>query len=148
MFKTAYTFGRFNIPHAGHAKIFEHLEYLGLEVIVGVSESSKNNPLELRLEALRKLYPGIEFRKGENAFFYPLDTDDVVVLGQDKERLARMISEYWGCSTFLIPRTSNDPSSTLCRKLIDSQDDERLYKMIPQGSLEISKKLRNYELSL
>jgi len=147
MFNKAFTFGRFNIPHLGHAQLFKVLRQLGSEVVVGVSMSGKNNPMGLRLKALRLLDDSVEYTVAATPFDLPITEDDVIILGQDQEHLANAVSDHFGCATFLVPRNASQPSSTLCRKYIDSGDYNSLLKLIPEESVEISIKLRNEEIN-
>lgn len=63
--KAVFTFGRFNPPTMGHAKLIESLERIAKEtnadpyVFVSQSQDSKNNPLSYqdKLVFMRKLFP-------------------------------------------------------------------------------------------
>ena len=140
MFQTAYTFGRFNIPHRGHLALLEEMRSLGHNVVVGVSTAEGNAPLGMRLAYLRKLAPWATFIPVNSIFSLPT-SEDVVVFGQDQEHLADAISDYSGCSTFLLQRSLKAPSSTACRKAFRQQDILSLVELIPSKLIEEAESL-------
>lgn len=146
MFHTAYTFGRFNIPHRGHLHLFRSLQDFSSNVTVGVSTGKGNLPIEERISALKAMCPEINFIPAKNAFDLPIEEEDVFILGQDAEPLVNAIGKHRQCATFLLRRGENQPSSTACRKAFQENDVERLVELLPSEHIETASKLWEMEL--
>lgn len=150
MFHTAYTFGRFNIPHNGHLALFREMAELADNVVIGVSAGRNNLPIEHRLEALRRLFPQGNFVAVRSAFELelPSSSEEVVgVFGQDQAAFADTLANHHGGTTFILPRSEEQPSSTNCRKAFASEDVEALVDLMPSNFIEVGYQLYSLEVS-
>jgi cytidyltransferase-like protein len=137
MFKVAYTFGRFNIPHNGHLSLFNMMGDLAEKVVVGVSTGKNNLPVEQRMDVLNAMAPNTLFIPLPTPFFLPkghFGEDGVIVLGEDQGSLADSLANYYGLETFLHKRIT---SSTMCRSLFAANNVEELVLHIPTKVLEM-----------
>lgn len=143
---TNFTFGRFNIPHLGHVKLFEEMHRNGADVVVWVSKGKKNLPLESRLAALRAISPSyVKFVPVPSAFSQEVNPEDCFFVGEDQGALAVAVANHYGCKKQLVSRPEGAYSSTLCRQLADNNDLTNLVKVVGKRGVQHAIKLRNME---
>ena len=143
LYKVAATFGRFNIPHQGHAELIQQMLAHGEIAHVHVSTGVKNNSWNVRVLMLRQMcsYAGIDLTRVK--FINSINPHDalaesivaaefnevVLVLGSDQMDMAQGLSEKFDVSVVINKRSS---SSTLVRHFLDQtkffEDAVCLYK--------------------
>lgn len=132
LYKSAVTFGRFNIPHFGHVELIQqmlrHAEYAD----VHVSGSPKNNDFDFRVLMLSHLcrlhnvdMSRVNFYNSPTvveAMTFSVDMapfhECVLVLGSDQMTMGSKISEAYD-TAFIINRRST--SSTEIRYFLDAE---------------------------
>lgn len=145
----AFTFGKFNILHKGHEKLF--LDALGEceTLYLGVSSNDKNVPVEVRLEALETLLaPYVDagrviFVVAPNMFLALKEVGEGVriYLGEDRERSARDLAKRFHGSWRRVTRLT---SSTAVRGLLDAGED--VSGLVPARILRYARVARALEL--
>jgi hypothetical protein len=89
-----YTYGRFNPPHAGHAKLFGELDDLAekfqaSEVVIGVSRrQDQRNPLApgRKIDYLQRWFPGRKFELDPN-----IPSDPIAILSRAAKDYDRLV---------------------------------------------------------
>jgi nicotinic acid mononucleotide adenylyltransferase len=147
--KKAITYGRFNILHKGHEKLF--LDALKNHDILylGVSSNDKNVPLEVRMEALYALLaPYVDAGRvvlfSSPSMFTAMEEHGeggTLILGTEYEKRAKDLAERFHGSYAQACRVT---SSTACRGLLDAGKD--VSKLIPKRVLRYAKVARALEL--
>ena len=154
-FKTAFTFGRFNLLHRGHIDLFKQMHDSAERVLIGVSLGSKNLHYSNRRATIRmalqsdSIFTHFEIVSAASPFaLLEHITDEpentVIYLGHDQFELGQTISREYGCATICIPRLT---SSTTIRHLIDTEQWSLLAKEVPQSIINKVIDLRQQELS-
>ncbi len=151
-FKVAVTFGRFNLLHKGHIMLFQQMADFSDEIIIGLSNNSKNLSVANRSSVIdRALAPlGINYTVVEASNPFELfeqvkDKEEISVtafFGEDQTALAIAAHRTYGWVPKTIERFS---SSTVVRALIDNEEWDLLGKIIPSRILSDVIKLRTYE---
>ena len=147
---TAFTYGRFNLLHKGHEKLFlEALE--GSKVLyIGVSNHPKNViPAELRVEAIKTLLaPYVDagrviFVLAPNMFLALEEVGEgvTIYLGEDRERSAKDLAQRFRGSARTVGRLT---SSTAVRELLDASED--VSDLVPERVVRYAKVARALEL--
>lgn len=136
----AITFGRFNLAHQGHIHLVHEMSKLADIVILGVSSSRKNLPVEARLGLIKALglpanvrirtHPTV-FKLVEEAFAtYGEDVQIIPTFGEDRAEIGSQLAKYFPnniLSTHVVER-SNGLSSTLIRhKLANNEPLSDIY---------------------
>jgi len=134
MFEKSYTFGRFNIPHKGHLHLLEEMRKISPTVVVGVSTGQRNAPIELRVHLLSVLAPWATFIETNSIFSLPTE-EDVLVFGEDQEKLAAAISKHSGAPFQVVKRDASAPSSTKCREAFKRGDLKAIRALIPERAI-------------
>ena len=153
-FKTAFTFGRFNLLHRGHIDLFKQMQGGAEHVLVGISTGAQNLTWHSRRKIIRQvLLNDPDFKSfdiiGSRSPFGLLEHihDDpentVIYLGHDQFELGQTMSREFGCATICIPRLTS--SSTL-RHLIDTDQWSLLAREVPQSIINDVIRLRQQEL--
>jgi hypothetical protein len=155
------TFGRFNIGHLGHIRLFQKMLYYGEQADVFVSTGKENNDWDLRVLLLKSLCRRenvplcrVNFLKAKGPFkalrsSVELEQNDhtmvALVLGSDQSEMGLYLEEK-----FDIPFIENERinSSTNVRFLVDRQDpfsEELLQGIYDDYPLRLAKLLRREE---
>ena len=139
-YKASFTFGRFNIPHNGHAQLVQQMLAYSEVAYVCVSSGGTNNDWDTRVLMFRTVcrHAGVDLRRvnfvkareakaalGEILPQVPFG-ECVIVLGSDQEALARFLSEHHDCP-FILNRRTN--SSTSMRSFIDYAEFEKVREL-------------------
>ena len=163
-FKIAVTFGRFNLLHKGHIMLFQQMADYADEVIIGVSNNSKNLSftnrklvIDLALEPLGINYTVVEasnpfdlfdqVNNREKALLKEIDDDRdpnlvTAFFGEDQNSLAIAAHRVYGWVPKTIERLS---SSTVVRALIDNEEWDLLGKIVPSRIISNVIRLRKCE---
>ncbi len=153
-FKIAVTFGRFNLLHNGHITLFEEMGGCADEVIIGVSNNSKNLSFANRKQvidlALAPLSTNFNYTVVKAAS--PFEVFDLVnakepnlvtaFFGVDRTALSIAAHREYGWVPKTIERLS---SSTVVRALIDNEEWDLLGKIVPSRIVSNVIRLRGYE---
>lgn len=153
-FKTAFTFGRFNLLHRGHLDLFKQMQGSSEKILIGVSSGSKNLPYACRRKVIRQElqnnpdFKSFEIVASRSPFgllehIHDEPEDTVIYLGHDQFELGQTMSREFGCATICIPRLTS--SSTL-RHLIDTDQWSMLAREVPQSIINDVIRLRQQEL--
>lgn len=108
---TVYCYGRFRIPHKGHAKLFALCDI----VLASKSPSLRHQQL-LSEYASRRVYSIDSGSLLDWLTLHGNTQTDSVVLGSDNAALAARVAEL-GFAVLLVPRSDGCLSSTECRRL-------------------------------
>ena len=146
---TAFTFGKFNILHKGHEKLFLDALSECDTLYIGVSSHSKNVPVEVRLEAIETLLaPYVEagrvkFVVAPNMFLALGEVGEgaTIYLGEDRERSAKDLARRFHGSARTVGRLT---SSTAVRALLDASKD--VSAVVPQQIIRYAKVARLIEV--
>ena len=153
--QVAVTFGRFNLLHKGHVDLFCKMAKKAHKVVIGISSSPANLPLQARVEIIAKaLQPyemDVEIKDGHQPFevFSTCPENTIVVLGEDQVKLARAVTNTLGFEHQVIERLA---SSTQVRQLIDAEEWDLLAKIVPGNvirdviNMHLFKATRNAEV--
>jgi cytidyltransferase-like protein len=132
-YKSAVTFGRFNIPHKGHVELVAKMLQVADYAVVAVSGGAKNNDWDLRVLMFRALLrrsnvdpSRVRFVNQANPFA-AIDCaaqnapfqETVLVLGEDQEAMAKQLSDACDVPFILNVRST---SSTSVRENMDKVD--------------------------
>ena len=165
----AVTFGRFNLPHPGHAHLIARMLEVADKAYVGVSVSKKNNDYETRRETLHLLchFAGLDLERirffpssspfaavedfiGLNVATGLVDPEKqrqcTVVLGVDQTALGEKLRDDLGVA--FVPNEVRIGSSTVIRYFLE-RGDEQIVREIYHDSPALFDKvltLRNEEL--
>ena len=151
-FKIAVTFGRFNLLHKGHIMLFQQMADYADEIVIGVSNNSKNLSFANRMQVIDlALAPlGINYTVVEAA--NPFEVFDLVnakepnlvtaFFGEDQTTLSIAAHRAYGWVPKTIERLS---SSTVVRTLIDNEEWDLLGKIVPSRIISNVIRLRGYE---
>jgi hypothetical protein len=142
LYKSAVTFGRFNIPHHGHVELIQQMLHYAECADVHVSGSVSNNDYDLRVLLLRHLCRAanvdltrVRFYQSPTvieAMTFSVDmapyNECVLVLGSDQVNMGRKMSEVYDTGLVINHRST---SSTEIRYFLDAegfiQDLRHLY---------------------
>ena len=154
-FKTAFTYGRFNLLHRGHIDLFKQMHGCADKVIIGVSSATKNLTYANRRKVIRVAmqndpdFTSFEIVAAPSPFglleFISDEPENTVIyLGHDQFELGQTMSRAFGCATICIPRLT---SSTTIRHLIDTEQWSLLANEVPQSIINDVIALRQLELT-
>jgi cytidyltransferase-like protein len=125
-YKSAVTFGRFNIPHKGHVELVQKMLQVANQAVVAVSGGAKNNDWDLRVLMFRALLrrsqvdvSRVRFINQSNPFSaieVASAGETVLVLGEDQASMAKDLSDACGVPYVLNQRST---SSTSIRENMD-----------------------------
>jgi hypothetical protein len=132
LYKSAVTFGRFNIPHHGHVELIQQMLGWAEYADVHISGSENNNDYDLRVLMLRHLcrkakvnLKRVNFYQSPTvveAMTFSVDMapfhETVLVLGSDQMTMGYKISEAYDTG-FII--NSRSTSSTEIRYFLDAE---------------------------
>lgn len=133
LYKSAVTFGRFNIAHSGHVELIQMMLKYAEVAFVAVSDGKLNNDWDLRVLLLRVLcrdanvdLQRVKFVKASNPFDAVSEAvatsphnETVIVLGSDQMEMAYKLGEIHDCPWIFNGRTN---SSTQMRFFLDAED--------------------------
>lgn len=133
LYKSAVTFGRFNIAHSGHVELIQMMLKYAEVAFVAVSDGKLNNDWDLRVLLLRVLcrdanvdLQRVKFVKASNPFDAVAEAvatspynETVIVLGSDQMEMAYKLGEIHDCPWIFNGRTN---SSTQMRFFLDAED--------------------------
>ena len=155
-FKVAVTFGRFNLLHKGHIMLFQQMADFADEIVIGLSNNSRNLSVSDRKTVidLALLGKGINYTIVEAS--NPFELFEVVFeekemhlvtafFGEDQNTLAIAAHRVYGWVPKTIERLS---SSTVVRALIDNEEWDLLGKIVPSRILPDVIRLRKKEKSV
>jgi cytidyltransferase-like protein len=120
---TAIIFGRFRILHAGHYALIRYACRTYDNVTVGVSNSSAS---QRSIELLRSRFGDrITIISASNPFDLLSQFSDLenttFLAGADRQNMLERLTNYFPQLLIrLIPRSSEDPSSSACRELLEN----------------------------
>jgi len=132
-YKSAVTFGRFNIPHKGHVELVAKMLQVADYAVVAVSAGAKNNDWDLRVLMFRALLrrsgadlARVRFVNQANPFA-AIDhavqnapfQETVLVLGEDQEAMAKQLGDVCDVPFILNVRST---SSTSVRENMERVD--------------------------
>ena len=157
LYRTAVTFGRFNIPHFSHVELVEKMLEQAETAHVYLSVSASNTDWDTRSLLFRHLLrergvdlSRVELLKSDGPFTavettLETDTDLVVVLGEDQSALCERLCATFDLGGQLNRRTG---SSTQVRHLLDQGDDKGVAKVYRNDiySIRLATILRKEEL--
>jgi len=151
-FKVAVTFGRFNLLHKGHIMLFQQMADYADEVVIGVSNNSRNlsftnrkQVIDLALEPLGINYTVVEASNPFDLFDQVIKKEPNLVtafFGEDQNSLAIAAHRVYGWVPKTIERLS---SSTVVRALIDNEEWDLLGKIVPSRIISNVIRLRKCE---
>jgi len=133
----AVTFGRFNLLHNGHVKLFEDMAELAEEVVIGISSSDSNLPLEDRKRVIERATQHIARKvpvtivEGRQPFevFEKYNGYEVIsFFGEDQAALGAATERVYQWTTCAIPRLT---SSSALRTHIDNEEWDILSTLVP-----------------
>lgn len=133
LYKSAVTFGRFNLGHSGHVELVQMMLQYAEIAYVAVSDGKLNNDWDLRVLLLRVLcrdanvdLQRVKFVKASNPFDAVAEAvatspynETVIVLGTDQTEMAYKLGDIHDCPWIFNGRTN---SSTQMRFFLDSED--------------------------
>lgn len=139
-FKVGVTWGKFNIPTPGHARVIKKLLEEAQEVNVIMSGAKTNVDWHLRNLMFRRVLKQQGVDTTRVRFIHAKNTYEalkgiigdqgpknvVLALGQDRESYLKGLSDKFGISGRLIDRPEGSESSTMMRGLIDSGNLKKL----------------------
>jgi nicotinamide mononucleotide adenylyltransferase len=139
-FETGVTWGKFNIPTPGHARVVKRLLEKSDEAQVIMSGAKTNVDWNLRNLMFRRVLrqEGVDVSKVK--FVHAPNTYEalksiveekggknvVMALGEDRKNYLESLSKKFEMGSELIPRSEGSESSTMMRGLIDSGNFKRL----------------------
>lgn len=132
LYKSAVTFGRFNIAHNGHVELIQMMLKYAEIAYVAVSDGKLNNDWDLRVLLLKVLcrkhdvnLARVKFVQASNPFDAVADAvatspfnEAVIVLGSDQMEMAYKLGEIHDCPWIFNGRTN---SSTQMRFFLDAE---------------------------
>jgi nicotinamide mononucleotide adenylyltransferase len=132
LYKSAVTFGRFNIPHYGHVELIQQMLAFGERADVHISGCENNNDWDLRVLMLRHLcrVANVDLQRVKfynsptivEAMTFSVDMapfhECALVLGSDQMTMGAKIAEAFD-TAFIINRRST--SSTEMRYFLDAE---------------------------
>ena len=153
-FHRACTFGRFNLFHKGHLALIEEMGRLADFVTIGLSDSTKNLPYDLRREVLKIALAKTDIAFSICAASHPfevfqrvekLDNDNVVtVFGDDQFSLGQAAERHYGWTPATVRRLT---SSTALRVHLDREEWDVLADLTVPGTIPSLINLRKLELT-
>ena len=153
-FHRACTFGRFNLFHKGHLALIEEMGRLADFVTIGLSDSTKNLPVELRKEVIKIALDGsntaFSITQASNPFelFQRVEglsnTSVVTVFGDDQFSLSQAAERHYGWMPATVRRLT---SSTALRVHLDREEWDLLADLTVPGTLPHLINLRKLELT-
>lgn len=147
------TFGRYNLPHLGHKKLFQAVASGSKNHIIGVSKSeTANAPLNLRMSALEALAPGYNFTPTTNLFtlvdrLVKEGHSVNVYLGSDQVKMGQAILAKYGPEVVSLTTLSREDgySSTSIRQLLRSGQFSEAQKATGNVPLTLTRILHKLE---
>ena len=153
-FHRACTFGRFNLFHKGHLALIEEMGRLADYVTIGLSDTPKNLPVELRKEVIKIALEGsntaFSITQASNPFelFQRVEvlsnTNVVTVFGDDQFALGQAAEKHYGWSPAYVSRLT---SSTALRVHLDREEWDVLADLTVPGTIPSLINLRKLELT-
>ena len=153
-FHRACTFGRFNLFHKGHLALIEEMGRLADFVTIGLSDSTKNLPYDLRKEVIKIALADSDIAFSICAASNPfevfqrvekLDNDNVVtVFGDDQFSLGQAAERHYGWMPANVRRLT---SSTALRAHLDLEEWDVLSDLTVPGTVPSLINLRKLELT-
>ncbi len=153
-FHRACTFGRFNLFHKGHLALIEEMGRLADFVTIGLSDSTKNLPYDLRKEVVKIALADSDMAFSICAASNPfelfqrveqLDNDKVVtVFGDDQFSLGQAAERHYGWMPANVRRLT---SSTALRAHLDLEEWDVLADLTVPGTIPHLINLRKLELT-
>jgi nicotinamide mononucleotide adenylyltransferase len=160
LYKSAVTFGRFNIPHTGHVELIQQMLHYAEYADVHLSGADKNTDYDIRVLLLRHLCRNANVNLKRVRFYnsptvteaitFSVDlapfNEAVLVLGSDQMAMGQKIAEVYD-TAFIINRRSN--SSTQMRYFLDAEsfiEDLRHLYDGDEYSIVLAKLLRQEEI--
>ena len=153
-FHRACTFGRFNLFHKGHLALIEEMGRLADFVTIGLSDSTKNLPVELRKEVIKIALDGsntaFSITQASNPFelFQRVEglsnTSVVTVFGDDQFSLSQAAERHYGWMQATVRRLT---SSIALRAHLDLEEWDVLADLTVPGTLPHLINLRKLELT-
>lgn len=133
LYKSAVTFGRFNIPHHGHVELVQQMLNWAEYADVHISGSENNNDYDLRVLMLRHLcrVANVDLRRVNfyqsstvvDAMTYSVEkapfNETVLVLGSDQMTMGYKIAEAYDTGFIINGRST---SSTEIRYFLDAEE--------------------------
>ena len=154
LFHRACTFGRFNLFHKGHLALIEEMSRLADFVTIGLSDSTKNLPYDLRREVVQTALAKTDIAFSICAASHPfevfqhverLGNDNVVtVFGDDQFSLGQAAERHYGWTPSYVRRLT---SSTALRVHLDREEWDLLADLTVPGTLPHLINLRKLELT-
>jgi cytidyltransferase-like protein len=150
-YSSGITWGKFNIPTPGHAKVVKQLLEKADKAVVVLSPAEKNVDPALRTLMFRALLrrEGVDLNRVEivsgssrkvlEDLIKKEGAGKVVLgLGEDRRPALEGTTKKLGIGSLLIKRPENSESSTMMRGIIDRGDDETL-KNLYGGNLYLAR---------
>jgi cytidyltransferase-like protein len=150
----ACTFGRFNLLHNGHVRLFEEMADTADYLTIGLSTAKSNLPYEMRKEVIELALAdtGIAFSVVPASHPFELfeqvaelGNDDVVaIFGTDQFSLCEAANRHYGWSSGTVERLT---SSTAVRVHIDREEWDILASLTVPRTISHLINLRKLELT-
>lgn len=161
-YKVGVTWGKFNIPTKGHAKVVKNLLKDSEEVKIIMSGAKTNVDWNLRNLMFRRVLKSegvdtskVKFVHAPNTYQALKDIvsgegakNVVLALGEDRKNYLEGLTSKLGIGGQLIPRAEGSESSTMMRGIIDNKDFDKLAKMYNNDEylVRLAKLIRKEEL--
>jgi nicotinamide mononucleotide adenylyltransferase len=142
-YQVGVTWGKFNIPTPGHARVVKSLLEKSNEVQIIMSGAKTNVDWNLRNLMFRRVLKQEGVDVSRVKFIHAPNTYEalkaiveerggknvIMALGEDRKNYLDSITKKFEMGSELIPRAEGSESSTMMRKLIDTGDFESLKKI-------------------
>lgn len=161
-FSVGITWGKFNIPTTGHAKVVKELLEDSDRVVVVLSPAAKNVDPNLRKLMFRRLLKKegvdvnrVQFEHGDSrkvleSLIAKEGAEKVVLgLGQDRANVLQGAMKKLGIGGRVVDRPEGSESSTMMRGIIDRKDDAALSRLYHGDSylMRLAREARKDEMS-
>ena len=150
-FDIAVTYGRFNLLHKGHMRLFERMDKNASKLYIGLSSAQRNLPAHMRSEAIKAALNEYGIKAAivdaGNPFelFQAVNLPDakiITIFGTDQYTLANAANKAYGWSQDLVERLT---SSTAIRAHIDNEEWDILADLVPASIIPHVINLRQIE---
>ena len=151
VYDIAVTYGRFNLLHKGHMRLFEKMSRKAGKLFIGMSSAKRNLPAHMRCESIKAALVEYDIKASiidaGNPFevFSAVNLPEakiVTVFGTDQYTLADAATKAYGWESELVERLT---SSTAIRSHIDNEEWDILADLVPASIIPHVINLRQIE---